>query len=168
MPFTSRQSRRLPVCCSLTYHRGQAKGSGTVRNLSPSGYRFSGDLPLHIGETCSMTVTLPNQRSVYLVAGIVRWVRGKEYGIESLVVDHESREEITKFIGRRQVQNRLKLISLEVPFSKGGSSMVSCPTCSSDCYRSERHGWRDFFCRLLGLFPWRCRACRNRFYLRKR
>lgn len=46
---------------------------------------------------------------------------------------------------------------------------ISCPVCSSaECYRSKRNGWRDFIRRLLGMFPWRCTACRNRFYLRKR
>jgi hypothetical protein len=51
MPFTIRQFRRLPTCCPVTYHRGQADGSGTVGNLSVSGFRFSGDVPLEIGET---------------------------------------------------------------------------------------------------------------------
>jgi DNA-directed RNA polymerase subunit RPC12/RpoP len=46
---------------------------------------------------------------------------------------------------------------------------VSCPYCDSvECYRSERHGWQDFSRRLLGMFPWRCKECRYRFYLRKR
>ena len=46
---------------------------------------------------------------------------------------------------------------------------ISCPFCSSaDCYRSKRNGWRDFIRRRLGMFPWRCKTCRNRFYLRKR
>jgi hypothetical protein len=39
-----------------------------------------------------MTVTLPNRQSIFVAAGIVRWVQGEEYGVESLVVDPESRE----------------------------------------------------------------------------
>jgi PilZ domain len=72
MPFTIRQFRRLPACCPATYHRGQAQGFGTVWNLSVSGFRFSGDVPLQIGETCSLTISLPNQEPVYVAAGIVR------------------------------------------------------------------------------------------------
>lgn len=46
---------------------------------------------------------------------------------------------------------------------------VSCPSCASaECYRTGRRGGRDFSHRLLGMFPWRCEGCRNRFYLRKR
>ena len=46
---------------------------------------------------------------------------------------------------------------------------VICPSCASaECYRTGRRGSRDFSHRLLGMFPWRCEACRNRFYLRKR
>jgi hypothetical protein len=46
---------------------------------------------------------------------------------------------------------------------------VTCPNCSSvDCRRTVRHGRQDFFYRLLGMFPWRCKLCNNRFHLRKR
>jgi hypothetical protein len=34
-----------------------------------------------------MTVTLPNQRSLFIAAGIVRWVRGDDHGVETLVAD---------------------------------------------------------------------------------
>jgi PilZ domain len=71
-----------------------------------SGFRFSGDLPLDFGETCWLTVTLPYRRSVFVVAGIVRWVRGEEYGVETLMVDHESREELTWHIVQN-IQDRL-------------------------------------------------------------
>ena len=40
---------------------------------------------------CSLTVTLPPHQPMYVVAGIVRWVRGEEYGVETLVIDDESR-----------------------------------------------------------------------------
>ena len=46
---------------------------------------------------------------------------------------------------------------------------VICPYCASaECYRTGRRGSRDFSHRLLGMFPWRCAVCKNRFYLRKR
>lgn len=56
-----------------------------------------------------------------------------------------------------------------IPSSSATGTNISCPCCSSmDCRRSMRHGGRDFLRRLLGMFPWRCNGCRNRFYLRKR
>ena len=33
-----------------------------------------------------------------MAAGIVRWVRGKEYGVETLVMDDESREEMEGYL----------------------------------------------------------------------
>jgi PilZ domain len=73
---------------------------GATKALT-SGFRFSGDFPLDIGETCSLTVTSPNEQFVYVAAGIVRWVRGEEYGVKSLVMDSESREEMVGYIRER-------------------------------------------------------------------
>jgi hypothetical protein len=52
MPFLIRPSRRFPVCCPVTYHCGLFEGHGTVWNVSLTGWRFSGNLPLRIGEVC--------------------------------------------------------------------------------------------------------------------
>ena len=79
MPFSIRQFRRLS--CLLLRDlpmRDLAEGHGTVWNLSLTGWRFSGNLPLRIGEVYSLTVNLPTQQRAYIVAGIVRWVRGEE------------------------------------------------------------------------------------------
>ena len=58
---------------------------------------------MRIGEVCSLTVTLPPYQLIYVAAGIVRWVRGElgedqEYGVESLVIDDESREEMEEYL----------------------------------------------------------------------
>ena len=87
MPFTIRPYRRFPVCYPVTYHAGHSKGFGTMWNISLSGWRLSGDLPLRVGQTCSLFVTLSNPKRVAVVAGIVRWVRGPEYGIETLLAN---------------------------------------------------------------------------------
>jgi PilZ domain len=94
MPFTIRPFRRFPVCCPVTYHTGRFEGEGIVWNLSLTGWRFSGNLPLRIGEICSLTAILPTHQPIYVAAGIVRWARGEEYGVETLVVDEESRDEL--------------------------------------------------------------------------
>lgn len=57
MPFTVRLYQRFPVQCSVTYHAGPFQGQGTVWNLSCTGWRLSGDLPMRPGETLSLTVT---------------------------------------------------------------------------------------------------------------
>ena len=82
----------------MTYQTGLFKGHGTVWNLSLAGWRFSGDLPLRIGEVCSLTVILPPYQPIYVAAGIVRWVRGEEYGVETLVMDEESRDDLDDYL----------------------------------------------------------------------
>ncbi len=51
MRFTLRPYRRFPVQCSVTYNAGPFQGQGTVWNLSCTGWRLSGDLPMRPGET---------------------------------------------------------------------------------------------------------------------
>jgi hypothetical protein len=87
MPFAILPYRRFAACCPVTYHAGHSEGHGTVWNLSLSGWRLSGNLPLRVGQTCSMFVNFSNSKRVYVVAGIVRWVRGEEYGIETFVAN---------------------------------------------------------------------------------
>ena len=64
MPFLIRPFRGFPVQCSVTYNAGPFQGEGTVWNLSYTGWRLSGDLPMRPGETLSLTVTLPNERRI--------------------------------------------------------------------------------------------------------
>ena len=64
MPFSIRPFRRFPVRCSVTYHAGPFQDHGTAWNLSCTGYRLSGDLPMRPGETFSLTVTLPNEQGI--------------------------------------------------------------------------------------------------------
>ena len=98
MPFKIRPCRRFSVCCPVTYTVGRFQGHGTVSNVSRSGWQFSGNLPLRIGEVCSLRVTLPPYQLIYVAAGIVRWVRGEEYGVETLVIDDESREDMEEYL----------------------------------------------------------------------
>ena len=64
MPFSIRRFRRFPVQCAVSYNAGPFQGQGTVRNLSFTGWRPSGDLPMRPGETLSLTVTLPNEQYI--------------------------------------------------------------------------------------------------------
>lgn len=106
MPFTLRPYRRFPVQCSVTYNAGPFQGQGTVWNLSCSGWRLSGDLPMRPGETLSLTVTLPNQQSIVVAAAIVRWLRGQEYGVETLVVEKQTRSRLEHLIKRLVIRRR--------------------------------------------------------------
>jgi PilZ domain len=83
MSFTIRPYRRFPVPCAVSYNAGPFQGQGTLWNLSCTGWRFSGDLPLRPGVTLSLTVTLPNEQRIVLPEAVVRWSQGQEFGIET-------------------------------------------------------------------------------------
>ena len=100
MPFLIRPYRCSPVECSVTYHAGPFQGQGTVWNLSLNGWKLSGDLPLRVGQVCSLTVNLPSQESLIVPAAIVRWVRGQEYGLETLVVEKQTQSRLEHLIKR--------------------------------------------------------------------
>ena len=97
MPFT-RHYRRLPVCRPVSYHDGLADGDGTVSDVSLHGWRLKGNLPLHVGQTCCLTVNLTNQQQVCVSEGIVRWVQGVDYGVETLVLDDASRAQVAQYV----------------------------------------------------------------------
>ncbi len=100
MPFSIRPFRRFPLCCPVTYHAGLSEGQGIIWNLSVNGWRLSGDVPLRVGQTCPLTVNLPNQPSLVVAAAIVRWVRGQEYGLETLEIDKEIHSRVEQVITR--------------------------------------------------------------------
>ena len=100
MPFSIRPFRRFPICCPVTYHAGLSEGHGIVWNLSVNGWRLSGDVPLRVGQTCPLTVNLPNQPSLVVDAAIVRWVRGREFGLETLMVDKQTQSRVEQVLTR--------------------------------------------------------------------
>ena len=105
MPFTLRPSRRSPVQCSVTYHADPFQGQGTVWNFSLNGWKLSGDLPLRVGQTCSLTVNLPDQESIFVATAIVRWVRGQEYGLETVVVEEQMQSRLEHLIKRLELES---------------------------------------------------------------
>ena len=100
MPFIIRSYRRFPVQCPVSYNAGISQGLGTVLNFSMNGWKLSGDVPLRVGQTCPLTITLPNQESLFVDAAIVRWVRGQEYGLETLAVDKPTQFRVERIVQR--------------------------------------------------------------------
>lgn len=101
MPFTLRHHSRFPIFSPMRYEVRLRDGYGTVTNLSPRGWRIHGDVPMKLGDVCSMKIRLTARNWVAISAGIVRWVRGEEYGIETLVMTDESQEQLSDYIQER-------------------------------------------------------------------
>ena len=100
MPFTLRPFHRFPVHCAVTYHAGPFQGQGTIWNLSCTGWRLSGDLPMRPGETISLTVTLPNDQRIEIPEAVVRRSRGQEFALENLAIGPHPRARLQHFVNR--------------------------------------------------------------------
>lgn len=81
MLFSIRPDRRFPVQCFLEYDAGPFMGVRTVWNLSISGWRLPGDLPLRVDEPCSLTVSLPNAHNIFVAVAVE--CRGDRMNMES-------------------------------------------------------------------------------------
>lgn len=101
MAYVLRPHRRFPIFSPIRYEIRLRDGYGTVTNLSPSGWRLHGNLPFQQGDVCSLKVRLPTKKWVSVAAGKVRWVRGEECSIETLVINDESQEQLNDYIQER-------------------------------------------------------------------
>ena len=101
MAYILRPYRRVPVVTPVTYEHWSRQGQGTVWNLSSTGWRLSGNLPLTCGDVCSLNVELPTYKPITVAAGIVRWVRGEDYGIETLLMERTALAHLHEYIQAR-------------------------------------------------------------------
>lgn len=100
MPFVLRPYRRFPVQCPVTYNTGSFEGRGTIWNLSSTGWRLSGDLPMQPGETVSLTVMLPNEQEIEVPLAIVRWSRGRDFAVENTFIEAHAHARLQHYVER--------------------------------------------------------------------
>ena len=100
MPFSIRSFQRFPVHCSVTYNAGPFQGQGTVWNLSCTGWRLSGDLPMRPGEILSLAVTLPNEQRIEIPEAVVRWSRGQEFAVENMAIEPHTQARLKHYVKR--------------------------------------------------------------------
>ena len=64
------------------------------------GWRLSGDLPMRPGETLSLTVTLPNEQHIEIPEAVVRWSRGQEFAVETVMVEQYTHARLKHHVKR--------------------------------------------------------------------
>ncbi len=105
MAFVLRHHDRYPIFGSIRYEvllREEFRaGYGTVTNVSNRGWRVYGNVPVAVGDVCSLKVRLKTRQWVSVTAGIVRWVQGEECGIETVVMNDESTKQLDEFLEER-------------------------------------------------------------------
>lgn len=100
MPFVIRPYRRFPVQCLVSYSSGPFSGVGMVWNLSLTGWRLSGDLPMREGEMLSLCVTLPNKQKIKVPEATVRWSRGNEFAVETSRMNPRTTVRLRRYVKR--------------------------------------------------------------------
>lgn len=101
MPFAQRQHYRFPLFSPVRYASGNRDGYGAVTNISSAGWRVFGPLPLKAGDVCSMKVRLGDKTWVAVASARVQWMQGEECGVETLVMNEESAEQLNDYIQER-------------------------------------------------------------------
>lgn len=101
MPYVFRPHRRFPIFSPARYEIRHGEGYGTITNLSSSGWRLHGSLPTKPGDVCSMKIRLAVGKWIAVAAGKVRWVRGDECGIETLIMSTESQTVLNAYLHDR-------------------------------------------------------------------
>jgi len=100
MPFTIRSYRLFPVQCAVTYNAGPFHGQGTVWNLSYTGWRIAGNLPMRPGEILSLTITLPNEQRIEIPQAVVRWSMGQEFAVVNVVIEPHTHAGLQYYVKR--------------------------------------------------------------------
>ena len=88
------------MCCPVTYQCGLSEGTAPCRISLTSAGDSTGYLPMRPGETCSLTVTLPNEQHILIPEAVVLWSREEEFGIEMMDVLRHTRARLGYYVQR--------------------------------------------------------------------
>ena len=93
-----------------TVPSGLYQGHGTVWNLSCTGWRLSGDLPMRVRGSLSLTVTFPNEQCIEVPEADVRWSRGQEFAVKNHVIKPQTNARLQHYV-KRLAQEPTEILS---------------------------------------------------------
>jgi hypothetical protein len=97
--FRVRSAPRFSLNCRILFCSGQFEGKGTVCDLSKNGCRISSEILVERGMELALSLLLPDQPWPLRVdCAVVRWTRGKEFGLEFLRVSDAHEERLRLFL----------------------------------------------------------------------
>ena len=97
--FHLRKYRRFPVHCAFYYSNDEIQGTGTVWNLSVSGWRVDGTCEVKTGMVFTLLVMLPEyHKTIIIERAIVRWTRGLEFGLQIGAIHHTDTGRLKQFV----------------------------------------------------------------------
>ena len=94
-----RTAKRLPTNIPVDYLADHFMGNGTMLNVSPDGMEIVGNYEVTVGLNMSLRIFLPERtRPLYVRVAVVRWVHGKDFGVELLVLPPSAQSGLTMFV----------------------------------------------------------------------
>jgi len=102
----SRTYHRFPLFYPVIFGGAPFVGEGILANLSLMGCSIMSDREVLCGSHMRMSVLLPNQKPALSIdLGTIKWVQGKEFGVEFLRLPFEARQRLNRTL-------RIELIHL--------------------------------------------------------
>lgn len=100
-----RKELRFPVACPVTYSDYNLEHEGLLTDLSMGGCRILGAEGVAEGTALWVSASLPElQKPLEVELAYVQWVRGREFGLKTLVMASEDRRRLRMFIDERYRQ----------------------------------------------------------------
>ncbi len=97
--FHIRANDRLATHCLVYFSTGAVCGTGTVWNLSLSGFRVDSDIALQQGTSVTIFAFLPdNQHAIVVNQAMVCWSRGHEFGLAIQNIQPRDATQLQRFI----------------------------------------------------------------------
>ena len=93
--YREREIRRIPVQCPIYYSNGTFQTIGVTQDITSSGGRIRGQELVTVGMELVVIVIQPAPDIPMMIRrGIVRWAKGKEFGLALAGVPPQSESEL--------------------------------------------------------------------------
>ena len=97
--FTVRKEERFRESVPVQYQGERITGEGFVYDLSLSGGRIVGTVPVSVGVSLVLRFSLPGEVEPFTFEGAtVRWVKGVEFGVDLGPLPSDTAERFTRVI----------------------------------------------------------------------
>jgi hypothetical protein len=104
-PHYSRTYHRFPLRYPVIYGGAPFVGEGILNNLSLMGCSIRCDREVLCGSEVRVSVLLPNQTpTLSIELGTIKWVQGKEFGVEFLRLPFEARQRLNRALRVELIQ----------------------------------------------------------------
>jgi hypothetical protein len=101
-----RQFPRIPLVSVTVVASEQHSGHSVLLDLSRNGAKLSSALPLQPSDYVALNLSLPfREPSLQVVLAAVRWVQGRNFGVEFIQITHSEQSRLKAFLDSQPTPN---------------------------------------------------------------